>query len=425
LDILARSPSLILAIFILLASCGGGGSGGTSATNPGDNDFPADKSIIFGVDTLELGAFAPSNDKKNGVYNIKLYHDSSMEQVYAEMPGIKPGADGFARWFPKNNFTVEFDDHTLQLNHQWWWGYTVTYTDSSGKQVTEISTPKTFYLGRKNGAMLASPRDSGVMDANLAAKPKLSVINIFSESLLDIKYDFELYANPSDTTPVDGITGVTPKMGDDYVTGSLSAVLRKDQAYYWRYRYAVNGQIYPWSGMNSFTVRNLCEISVGSVYAEHVTEWTDDFNCGLLLRTNTAQVLGKPHAGGFVSQAVPGDGYMSIDSGGVIGVEMGVVVVDEPGPDIRVWQYISGEGVELYAAQTEAGPWRSLGWQPCYDPYCDFDLAPSGLAYAKFFRLVDREAYQNWVACYQTSGAEIHSVQALHYATGPEACRTP
>jgi hypothetical protein len=426
-------PSLILAMLLFLTSCGGGGGGGgakpVAKPVPAivDKDIPADKSIIFGVDTLELKAFATSDAKKDGVYDIRLYYDSSMSLVYAESANTKPGADGYASWSPKNDFATEGNDHTLGLNHQWWWDYTVTYTTvsvpgSPGKQVTETSAPKTFYLGRKNGGQLVSPRNNGYMDVNLAATPKLSIVNIFSESQVDIKYDFELYADVAATALLAKATGVTPNIGDDYATGPLSVVLQKDQAYYWRARYTVDGTANPWSDMNSFTVRNMCEIRGGSKYAEHVTEWTDDFNCGLLLRTNTAQALGPPNASGFTSQGDPGDGYISIDTSGALGVEMGVTVIDGHGTDIRVWQYVAGEGVELYAAQTEAGPWYSLGWQPCEDPYCDFDLAPSGLRYAKYFRIVDREALQNWAVCYQTSGAEIDSVQALHYTTDPQAC---
>jgi hypothetical protein len=418
----ASSPSLILAMLLFLASCGGGG--GKPGANA-DRDFPADKSVIFGVAELELKAFAASDAKKNGVYVIRMYHDSAMSEVFWKSPDIKPDADGYAGWFAFKDY-AHVDWSESQLNHQWWWDYTVTYTTvstpgSPGKQVTETSAPRTFFFGRKNGGQVVSPRDTGYMDVNLAATPKLSVINIFSESQLNIKYDFELYADVAATALLAKATGVTPNIGDDYATGSLSVALQKDTAYYWRVRYTVNRQSYPWSGMNSFTVRNMCEIQRGPNYAEHVTEWTADANCNRLLRTNTAQALGPPNASGFASQDNPGDGYISIDFSGALGLEMGVVVVDGPGPDIRVWQYVSDELLEVYAAQTEAGPWHSLGSDRC-GPSCDFDLAPSGLPYAKFFRIVDRSSYRNTNYCGQTSGADIDSVQALHYTTDPQVC---
>lgn len=116
-------------------------------------------------------------------------------------------------------------------------------------------------------------------------------------------------------------------------------------------------------------------------------------------------------------------GMMSLGQGGWVTVDMGATVVDGPGADVRVYQATSSEEVTLYASPAPQGPFVLLGLrQPCgtrtngvFANHCDFDLAGSGIAEARYLRVEDGEIYPCLSGDTVSEGADIDAVQALNF----------
>jgi hypothetical protein len=132
--------------------------------------------------------------------------------------------------------------------------------------------------------------------------------------------------------------------------------------------------------------------------------------------TDANQILGAPN----FQQTGPGKtqyvGFVSLGVQGSVDVAMGSCISDQPGPDLRVFQAVSGEPVQVLVSQNQNGPFVSLGIQGCNNQ-CDFDLAGSGLSNIRFVRVQDGET--NFV-CDQVGlspGADIDAVQVLHPGT--------
>jgi hypothetical protein len=170
----------------------------------------------------------------------------------------------------------------------------------------------------------------------------------------------------------------------------------------------------------SFEVVVQC--GAGDGYARAVV---DSFVTPCTSRTNRAafldpgQVLGAPDARGQTEQSY--DGFMSLGQDGHVTVDVGVCVIDGTGPDLRVFQYIESEPVEVHVAAGPAGPWIPLGTQPCgsgglpvRSNHCDFDLAGSGLRSARYVRVLDGEDFPCERAGTRTEGADIDAVQVLN-----------
>ena len=113
---------------------------------------------------------------------------------------------------------------------------------------------------------------------------------------------------------------------------------------------------------------------------------------------------------------------MSMGQGGYVTVDMGQSAADGPGPDVRVFQTTTGEPVTLYASNGPNGPFVLLGLRmPCgirtpgvFSNHCDFDLAGTGLASARYLKIEDGEVYPCLAAGTLTEGADIDAVQILH-----------
>ena len=132
-------------------------------------------------------------------------------------------------------------------------------------------------------------------------------------------------------------------------------------------------------------------------------------------------VLGAPDAANLGGR----DNYrgiMSMGQGGYVTVDMGMSAVDGPGADIRVFQATTGEPVTLYASASAAGPFVLVGLRiPCgvrspglFSNHCDFDLAGTGLASARFLRMEDGEVYPCLAGDTITEGTDIDAVQILN-----------
>jgi hypothetical protein len=85
---------------------------------------------------------------------------------------------------------------------------------------------------------------------------------------------------------------------------------------------------------------------------------------------------------------------------------------------------VANEAVEVQVAQSENGPYISLGMKNCGDAgpnfsnSCDFDLAGSGLNNIRFVKVFDREVFTfPGVACDNAGsspGADLDAVEVLH-----------
>jgi hypothetical protein len=157
-------------------------------------------------------------------------------------------------------------------------------------------------------------------------------------------------------------------------------------------------------------------------YAQSVVDWwlpqcTLDRNG----YKDPQEVLGGPDAANLGGR----DNYrgiMSLGQGGYVTVDMGRSAVNGPGADVRVFQATTGEEVTLYGSASPAGPFVLIGLRvPCgirtpgtFSNHCDFDLAATGLAGARYLKVEDGEVYPCLAAGTLTEGADIDAVQVLN-----------
>ncbi len=135
------------------------------------------------------------------------------------------------------------------------------------------------------------------------------------------------------------------------------------------------------------------------------------------------QTLGAPDA---VSLGAKDQyrGFMSLGQGGYVTLDMGLSAVDGPGPDIRVYQTVSGEPVTLYASTSPQGPFVLVGLRvSCgvrtpgvFSNHCDFDLRDAGLTTARYLKVEDGELYPCLKGGTITEGADIDAVEVLNRA---------
>ena len=99
---------------------------------------------------------------------------------------------------------------------------------------------------------------------------------------------------------------------------------------------------------------------------------------------------------------------------------MQACAVDAEGPDVRVFQSVSGEPVTLFASSSPTGPWVLVeSRKPCgqrnpdtFSRRCDFDLAEAGLDEARYLHVQDGELFP-CPGGTDTEGADIDAVQIL------------
>jgi hypothetical protein len=163
--------------------------------------------------------------------------------------------------------------------------------------------------------------------------------------------------------------------------------------------------------------------AAGSVFATRIISWwlpecSEEQN----RYVDPSAVLGPPDTPR--TWASGNAGFMSLGRGGYVTVEMGLCAIDGPGPDLRVFQAVSGEPVTVYAAASAYGPFLLLAdraWcgnrlPGVFSGYCDFDLAAAGLTQARFLKVRDGERTPCRRAETDTEGADIDAVQLLHYS---------
>ena len=132
-----------------------------------------------------------------------------------------------------------------------------------------------------------------------------------------------------------------------------------------------------------------------------------------------ANVLGPPDARGTVEGNY--QNFLSLGEGGVVTVDMGACIDDGEGADLRVFQYIESEPVQVRVAAEPHGPWFDLGTKACGDGgleyrsnHCDFDLAAAGVRAARYVQVEDAERFPCESAGTRTEGADIDAVQVLN-----------
>lgn len=141
--------------------------------------------------------------------------------------------------------------------------------------------------------------------------------------------------------------------------------------------------------------------------------------------TDPSQALGSPDARELGEDTF--SGITSLGVNGYIILEMGRCVKNGSGADIRVYQTVSYEGVEVQVAESRQGPWVSLGMRFCgettpglFSNHCDFDLSDGALSQARFVKVIDHICNSHPYLCgcnlqtVQTPGADIDAVEALH-----------
>ena len=157
-------------------------------------------------------------------------------------------------------------------------------------------------------------------------------------------------------------------------------------------------------------------------YAQSVVDWWLPA-CSLASNryVDPIEVLGPPDAinlGGQDNYL----GFISLGQGGYVTVDMGVIFTDADGPDVRVYQTVTGEPVTLYASANPQGPFTLVGLRvPCgvrtgggvFSNHCDFDLHDGGLASARYLKIEDGEIYPCLARGTVTEGADIDAVEIL------------
>ncbi len=272
----------------------------------------------------------------------------------------------------------------------------------------------------------ATPRNGGFVDVNTASYA-LAIWNIDSKGLDDksIYYDFELYADSGLTDLVAGVSAIPQDENQFSTAWAIGAcapevTLVSDRQYYWRARAVVDDVPLTWSLVNVFSIVNFCSIG-GEPYANDILELNYVRTCDSLAFTDPYEALGPNNASGSGTTADPYQGFVSLDYGGSLIVEMGETVIDGDGPDIRIYEYVSSEPLEVFVSPTEIGPWVSLGVKWC-GVYCDFDLALAEMEYARFIQVKD--VYSLAGLCHSTSGPDIDAIIGLNVASDLIQCQT-
>lgn len=162
-------------------------------------------------------------------------------------------------------------------------------------------------------------------------------------------------------------------------------------------------------------------------YATAVVDWWMPA-CSLQRNayTDRNEILGAPDA---LNQAPRGEptkyrGMISLGQGGHVIVDMGQVISNSSGNDLRVYQFTGEEPVSLYAATSPSGPYTLVGFRrycgnripgsPGNWGFCDFDLAEGGMGSARYLRVEDGELYPCLRGDTDSEGADIDAVELLN-----------
>lgn len=396
-----------MALFVL-SSCGGGGPGTPQevappslATAPVTYVSPGDGGPVMCCSTEFVLRNGDQSKYNGGIYQIILMDDKAGIKALAVSGPLVENAAGEVHWTP----TVSLDE-----NRAYWWQWSAKYSTGG-----DVSSPVgKFFSITKNSLKAMAPRNTGWMDVNFAAASTIAVYNAYLGDGATVTYDIEVFPDPTLAVPVTSVTAL-PQDDGRYTIWRPVYTFQNGLTYYWRARATVNGFPTAWAGPYTFTVQNPCAIS-GSRYASYAIDWSAPKQCPELELTDPNEALGPSDT--WVGM-FPYRNFISLGDGGEVILEMGATVVDRPGPDIQVYQFLSYEPTEVLVAPTEVGPWYSLGATWC-GATCEFDLDYAGVAYARYIKI--RDLASPAARCYATSGTDIDAVRWLSPTYDTEAC---
>jgi hypothetical protein len=155
-----------------------------------------------------------------------------------------------------------------------------------------------------------------------------------------------------------------------------------------------------------------------SRYGKAVTEsWIPACSLAQDIYNDPKEALGAPDAAGRGPDQY--SGFVSLGFGGHVTLDLGGCISDAPGPDLRVFQAVSGEQVSVYVSLSPEGPFTLVeALKACGDPYhgiqhsCEFDLASGGVTRARYVRVEDGELFP-CPGGTVSEGADLDAVEAL------------
>ncbi len=161
-------------------------------------------------------------------------------------------------------------------------------------------------------------------------------------------------------------------------------------------------------------------IRVDNLYGEEVAG--ANITCqGINRYTDPSEALGLPNAGAFVPSSRNYYGFVSLGIDGSIVLRMSLPVADGSGNDIRVYQSVSNEPLEVWVSPSMTEEFVSLGIKNCgrrgggFDQYCEFDIQDSGYKSIRYVFIKDKQRTQiPDIYCYESAGADIDAVQGLY-----------
>jgi hypothetical protein len=174
------------------------------------------------------------------------------------------------------------------------------------------------------------------------------------------------------------------------------------------------------SATGSFKTMSVACIPGRDPYAKSVVDWfIPACNLSQDIYNDPREVLGPPDAGGVGPNHF--FGFMSLGDDGYVTVDMETCAVDEPGPDVRVYQSVAREPVTLWAAGSPTGPFQLLQYRlSCggrvpgvFSRVCDFDLGEAEVDEARYFKIEDGENYP-CPGDTVSEGADIDAIEVLH-----------
>ena len=202
----------------------------------------------------------------------------------------------------------------------------------------------------------------------------------------------------------------------------------KKNLYYWRKKFQKTSfhffliailLIIFLSGCTKFST-NKEAIRVDNLYGQEVAG--ANITCqGINRYTDPSEALGPPNAGEFVRGSRNYYGFVSLGIDGSIMLRMSLPVADGSGNDIRVYQSVSYEALEVWVSPSMIEEFVSLGSKNCgkpgggFDQYCEFDIKESGYKAIRYVFVKDKQRTQvPDIYCYESAGADIDAVQGLY-----------
>lgn len=161
-------------------------------------------------------------------------------------------------------------------------------------------------------------------------------------------------------------------------------------------------------------------VRVNDLYAEEVIR--SNITCKEVNKyTDPSESLGPPNAFALPPKSRNYYGFVSLGIDGAILLKMAMTIADGPGADIRIYQSVFNEPIEVWVSPSIRDRFVSLGIKNCggngtpFNQYCEFDLEKSGYKSIQYILIEDKQKTQAPnIDCYESAGADIDAVQGLY-----------